>query len=1250
MGRRRRHLARTLIALLVAVAAWVALLQGLTVIGGQPQVRARLASEVSTRLGAAIGQPVRIADVRVTAFPPRIAVRELEVGPSDSPMLRVRVGEVTLGQLRVTDREVVLNQVRLDGVRLRLDLAEGSEARERGTPWARLVVRQLELSDVEIDSLGLPSGISFEAKGVEARWSGTRRNPASAAVLHAEGFVLRVPGMKEIAGELAAWGRQTRGGFEVRRLRASGVGWSVDGRGGGAWDGPSVEGRGNATVDIAQLDQMLAIGARLGGTVDAAWTLQVGGDGFRLDASLASPRVGVVGFSFADLQGEAHLTADGLEASLENAVFAGGSFEGSYTLSQLRPPWSHRIALRGDGVDLAAFLRELNVDDAGLAGRCRINADLAFQGRGIKQGDGTAVVDIRPAAGDVPIDGRVILGLEHDGALAISTIDTLLAGAPMRWEGRLTLGSWIPSWTVQGEHVRIESVARLLRGWVGTDVFPPELHGEAALDIRLSGPFTDLTVTGKVAAAPINFGPIDADGIEASFRVGQGELQIDSGSIFVGSGRASCRGRLLYGQGGTLDLHIGGKAIPVARLMAWGGVHGPFAGTVNLDGHLGGTVDSPQAEASLRFAAVDVAGVRLGDGAARVGLLQDVVRVDDLSVGPLAAAARVDLAGRTAQIDATFRGFGLEGISPPLARLAGGSLDCTLHGDFPFDQPSGRLVVATQGGARGEVELDRNGIRLDLMRPQVWQMRGTVARARREFRGRFTYAIESLRLVGREITGSDVPLDGTLEGTAELVVVPGRPPLVNGVLTALTIEVEGERAVLVEPARYVVEGGAIEVPGATLKGPGSTLVVSGARRSDGALSGSLKGELPAALLGLVWRDAAPGGRLTVEVEVAGTDSSPRIEGTARVAGGSLRLPGLPAPLTGVAGEVEFVSGAIKLDGITFALLGGSGTCSGRVTLTPRIELDLTLHVNHVRWPLITGLAPVLTGDLRLGGPLASLSLTGEARLDRTVYREPLNLQKLVLQEVLGPERVGVGGGEPMSFNLLVAIPGTLEVNTDLAKLAARGDLRVVGTSERPGVVGRLEALPGAEMELSGQRYSIDRGTVTFSRPDRIEPFFDVLARTTVQDFEITVALLGTLDRMVPTFSSNPPLAEMDIFSLLSTGQRADVAGQFQAGNFASTFLTEQLAGAVSRRARTLLDVDQLRIDPLAPSPSGDPTARLTVVKQISSHFTVALSTNLASNREEVVNARWRLGPGTFLDANRDSDGSYSLEIKWLRRY
>jgi autotransporter translocation and assembly factor TamB len=113
---------------------------------------------------------------------------------------------------------------------------------------------------------------------------------------------------------------------------------------------------------------------------------------------------------------------------------------------------------------------------------------------------------------------------------------------------------------------------------------------------------------------------------------------------------------------------------------------------------------------------------------------------------------------------------------------------------------------------------------------------------------------------------------------------------------------------------------------------------------------------------------------------------------------------------------------------------------------------------------------------------------------------------------------------------------------------------------------------------------------------------------------------------------------------------SSVAATTSASTMASSFLTEQLTGAVTQRTRTLLALDQLRIDPFVTTESGTPTARVTAVKQLSPDWSVTVSTNLSSNREEVVVSRWRIGKDVFLEATRDSDGSYSLEVRWRRQY
>ena len=74
------------------------------------------------------------------------------------------------------------------------------------------------------------------------------------------------------------------------------------------------------------------------------------------------------------------------------------------------------------------------------------------------------------------------------------------------------------------------------------------------------------------------------------------------------------------------------------------------------------------------------------------------------------------------------------------------------------------------------------------------------------------------------------------------------------------------------------------------------------------------------------------------------------------------------------------------------------------------------------------------------------------------------------------------------------------------------------------------------MTFEGRRYRISRGTMDFTNPARIEPFFDVEAETNVrvpgQTYRVTVAFAGTSEQLRPTLSSDPPLPTADVLALL----------------------------------------------------------------------------------------------------------------------
>jgi len=101
---------------------------------------------------------------------------------------------------------------------------------------------------------------------------------------------------------------------------------------------------------------------------------------------------------------------------------------------------------------------------------------------------------------------------------------------------------------------------------------------------------------------------------------------------------------------------------------------------------------------------------------------------------------------------------------------------------------------------------------------------------------------------------------------------------------------------------------------------------------------------------------------------------------------------------------------------------------------------------------------------------------------------------------------------------------------------------------------------------------------------------------------------------------------------------------------ASSILSSELTAVLSQRGQLVLPIDQVRVDPFAADSTGNPTARLSVVKQLTPSWTVILQTTLSGEREQIVVSRWYLAPGLFLEGGQHEDGSLSLDLKLRRPY
>jgi autotransporter translocation and assembly factor TamB len=397
-------------------------------------------------------------------------------------------------------------------------------------------------------------------------------------------------------------------------------------------------------------------------------------------------------------------------------------------------------------------------------------------------------------------------------------------------------------------------------------------------------------------------------------------------------------------------------------------------------------------------------------------------------------------------------------------------------------------------------------------------------------------------------------------------------------------------------------------------------------------------------------DWEPAGRATGIVEMLGTIETPLFEGVAEFHKGSFRLPGTRTILSQVDGVVLLSSGEVQLEGMSFRIMGGRGRANGRIRQNQdTLFMSLDGTADGIRFEVLPDLEARLSGTWHITGPVTALNLSGDLDVDRMSLATKEDPATLLISWINRPGGSASEGG--LSLNLHVEAEETIDLHNPFVRLIGSASLDVTGTSNEPGLVGQVEIVDGGEVTLLGNRYEIERGSLTFSNPQAVEPFIDLQASTWAQEYQITVNLSGTLDRFVSTAVSTPPLSSPEIYSLLGVGYRSEAHGTGAMGlGLASSIISTELTSVLSQRGQLVLPVDQVRVDPFSADSTGNPTARLSVIKQLTPSWTVILQTTLSGEREQIVVSRWYLAPGLFLEGGQHEDGSLSLDLKLRRPY
>jgi hypothetical protein len=1237
------------------VLAAVAFVLLLALLGGRVLNSTRVRTAVAGWLeGVAREQGVELelGSLSWGTVPPRVIVEDVAVTGGEFTVLLDRL-EVELTRIRLARRIIELRTVAADGVRVRLDGLPRAAARRGRSPF-RVVVRHLDLKNVELEGEDLPGHIDLAVDGASLVWITEQGTPSG--FLSVRRAVMSAPALEPIEATLQSRVIVDEGvRFPIWRLEGEGLSLA----GSGAVSDGALRLHAAGSVQLEQLASTIRNPGLLLGGLRVAATLDTSADEL-VQLQLSTPQVTASGFTFDDVAARLTVERDRLSGVLDGAGLFGGRLTGTYRLDHLTgPSRPHRLQVSGEGLSLAGFLGHLEVPTGGLGARVALDGELSWDGRAIDRGSGRFLAQLRPAASGLPTRGTVAVELTPDGLIRFASDDLRVGGSVVDWQGPLTLGTWQPDWSLRASPADLAEIASMVNAFVGSEVLPPWVAGQGTLIVTLSGPWQNLVVGARLDARPLQLlPPVQLDQLLTEATISGSRLVLGSTLFRVGDGTGEVDGVITWDDGSPddqLDLAIRGFRIPAATVASWVGATGQAAGTLSFTGGLRGSIAAPHGSWAVGFDEARLLGQELGGGTAAVDLADGRFDARALSFeGGLVGSAWWDTASGGVGGRLLWPGMSLDALGEELSDLAGGTADLELDFEMARDRATTGRLHADCPEAVVDVVAGPEAVTVDAALAEAAALSATLQRLDDgALEGGGELRVDDVAtLIAHLAPGSAVPLTGGARATFRTQWPAGGLPTVTGALESADLELEGRPVRLLSPSPFQLSSNGAEFDGLHLAIRSDELFARCSLGADGALAGNVAGTLDALLLRILLPDWEPAGRATGVVELLGTLGEPRFEGIADVRQASFRIPGTRTIVSGIDGTVLLSSDEIALEGVDFRFMQGRGRCSGRLGRRDgAVDIALDGTVDAIRYEVLPDVVAQLSGAWRLVGPADRLELSGDLTVDSALLRTKDDLATLVLKW-LGSESPPAATDGGLALDLHVEADEAIELRNPSIRLVGSASLDVSGTINRPGLVGKLQFEEGGEVTLQTLRYEIERAALTFSDPQAIDPFIEIQARTFVQNYDITLRLTGTTQRLVPSVSSNPPLTEDEIYGLMAVGYRSEGATSGAMGiGLASSILSQQLTAELDRRAGLSLPVDQVRVDPFAETSTGDPgAARITVVKQLNPAWTVTVQSNLSGEREEVVVSRWYLAPGIFFEASRDLDGTYGVDLKLRRQY
>src|SRR5204862_4624740 len=269
---------------------------------------------------------------------------------------------------------------------------------------------------------------------------------------------------------------------------------------------------------------------------------------------------------------------------------------------------------------------------------------------------------------------------------------------------------------------------------------------------------------------------------------------------------------------------------------------------------------------------------------------------------------------------------------------------------------------------------------------------------------------------------------------------------------------------------------------------------------------------------------------------------------------------------------------------------------------------------RLRYP--EGTRAIVDSNLTLSGTTDSATLDGRVLVDSLSFTQDFDLADFIGQ-FSGSSVPSAGNSlaDRVKMNVAIQSAEQLQATSSAVSIEGSANLRLIGTAGDPVIVGRADLTSG-EIFFMKKRYQLERGVINFTSTDHTSPEVNLLITTTIKQYNLSLTIVGPIDKLRTSYVSDPPLPPVDVINLIARGQTTEETTPTSLG--ANSILAQGLASQVGSQISKLAGISSLTIDPVIGGDNRNPSARIAIQQRVTKDFIFTFSTDVTSAQREVI--------------------------------